>query len=203
MNGAVQHRHPEGNCYLEFRYQVVRVWQRPVESFLTGGLGTLPLAPVSSVSRDELPAVIRRMDERLQKESPPAKSAMLWAATYVLMGLRYPEELTQHLLAGVRAMKESVTYQAIIREGKEIGLTEGVVKGMAQGAVQEARRILLRQGRIRFGTPEPEATAALDAITDVAQLEELSERLLKVSSWAELLGQPSTKRKSNGKRRKA
>ena len=35
---------------LEFRYRLVRVWEQPAEFFLSGGLGTLPLAPVSAVA---------------------------------------------------------------------------------------------------------------------------------------------------------
>lgn len=72
-------------------------------------------------------------------------------------------------------MKESVTYQAIIEEGE------------AKGRVEEARRLLLRQGRIRFGSPDSSSEAALAALTDLDRLERLSEQLLQVSSWKELL----------------
>ena len=68
-------------------------------------------------------------------------------------------------------MKESVTYQAIVREGR----------------VEEARAILLRLGRRRFGPPSPEAEAVLAGITAIERLEALSERLLDVESWEELL----------------
>src|SRR5262245_57976819 len=37
--------------YLRFRYRVIRVWQLPVATLLSGGLGTLPLAPISAVTR--------------------------------------------------------------------------------------------------------------------------------------------------------
>lgn len=73
-------------------------------------------------------------------------------------------------------MKESVTYQAILEEG------------LTEGKVEKARKILLLQGRSRFGEPPPEAVATLDALTDVQKLEELTVPLLQVSSWQELLG---------------
>src|SRR5947209_7836756 len=73
--------------------------------------------------------------------------------------------------SGVSAMEESVSYQAIIRKGE----------------ATEARKILLLMGRSRFGDPSPEMVAALEAITDVNRLEELTVRLLQVSSWQELL----------------
>ena len=44
-------------------------------------------------------------------------------------------------------MRESSTIQAFIEEGRRKGLEEGLEEGRAG----EARKIILRQGRIRFG----------------------------------------------------
>jgi len=41
---------PDEPPYDLFRYQVIRVWQLPPEGLLRGGLGTLPLAPISAVT---------------------------------------------------------------------------------------------------------------------------------------------------------
>jgi predicted transposase YdaD len=183
MTGVVEHRRSDGYRYLFFEYDVVRTWQKPVEAVLTGGLGTLPMAPLADVSPSALPAVIRRMEERISQETSPADAGLLWTATYVLMGLRYSPALATQLLQGVRAMKESATYQAIIQEGREVGREEG----REEGRVEEARAILLRQGTKRFGPPAPQAQAALEAITAIDRLELMSERLLDVESWAELL----------------
>ena len=142
---------------------------------LAGGLGTLPLAPLADLSPPALPEVIRRMEARISQEVSPAEAGLLWTATYVLMGLRYSPELATQILQGVRAMKESATYQAIIEEGR------------VEGRVEEARAILLRQGTKRFGPPTPQTQAALDAITAIDRLELLSERLLDVENWDELL----------------
>ena len=76
-------------------------------------------------------------------------------------------------------MEESVTYQAIVRRGRE--------EGREEGRVQATRELLRRLGEKRFGPPPAAVQAALAAITDVAQLERLSERLLDVESWEELL----------------
>jgi predicted transposase YdaD len=182
MTGVVQHRLPWGDLYHEFRYQVVRAWQKPVEAVLSGGLGTLPLAPLSDVSRAALPGVIDRMKERIRREAPPDEAGLLWTATYVLMGLRYPENVTEQLLQGVRDMKESVTYQAILAEGR--------AEGLAQGRAAEARAILLRIGGKRFGPPSAQTRAAIEGVTSVERLELLTERLLDVESWDELLAEP-------------
>jgi hypothetical protein len=41
------------------------------------------------VTLNLLPDVIRRMEERIESEAPPEEAEMLWAATYLLMGLKY------------------------------------------------------------------------------------------------------------------
>src|SRR5207245_4906281 len=89
LNGVLQYELPNGRRYLEFRYDVARIWQEPVERLLTGGLGTLPLAPLSNVALNSLPEIVRRMSQRLDREASPSEVSSLWAATYVLMGLRF------------------------------------------------------------------------------------------------------------------
>jgi predicted transposase YdaD len=81
------------------------------------------------------------------------------------------------------AVKESATYQEIIREGMELG--------EAKGAINEARRVLLRQGRKKFGPPDDATLASLEALTDLGRLEELIDRILDASSWQQLLGNGS------------
>jgi predicted transposase YdaD len=164
--------------YLAFRYRVVRVWKLPVKAVLNAGLSVLPLAPISAVGENELPAVINRMSQRLHAEADPVTAAELWTATEVLLGLRYEAGLAERLLQGVRAMEESTTYQAIIEKGRQ------------QERPAEARRVLLRVGEDRFGTrPTREQQAAIDAITDADRLEELVVRAGHVRTWAGLLEQ--------------
>ena len=71
----------------------MKVWERPVEEILAGDLATLPLAPIARVSVGELPRIIQLMDERIEREASPAERPDLWAATFLLMGLIYPEVL--------------------------------------------------------------------------------------------------------------
>src|SRR5262249_47301504 len=118
LTGAGQSAFPGRRPHATWRYQVVRVWQLPAEKFLASGLGLLPLAPLSQVKRAELPALIRRMEERIRAEATPQEGGVLWTATKVLMGLRFPAKSVSHLLRGVHGMKESVTYQEIVGEGE-------------------------------------------------------------------------------------
>ena len=170
------------------RYTIVRVWQVPAKKWLSGGVGLLPLAPLGDVEAADLPVVIAMMKRRFAREAPQ-QAGELWSATYILMGLRYEQALIQTLLKGVPAMKESVTYQAILHEGKTLG------------EIEEAKRILVLQGRNRFGEPSAEALAALDAVTDVKKLEALSARLLEVKNWKDLLGENGSRRQRNRGRR--
>jgi predicted transposase YdaD len=188
LTGTYQQQMRGEPAYLTFTYQVIRVWELPVEPLLTGGPGLLPLAPISAVTEAQVPGVLRRMQERLSAATLAPEAGRLWTATYVLMGLRYKSGWVDHLLEGVGAMEESVTYQAIINKGR----------------VQELRRLLLLLGEDRFGPPDAQVTAAVEAISDVTKLERLAVRLLKAGSWVELLkpaprGPRPRKQPRNGK----
>ncbi len=68
-------------------------------------------------------------------------------------------------------MRESITYQMILDEGR----------------VEALQEVILSQGRKRFGPPDDATTATLTAIEDVDRLKFLSNRLHDVESWQELL----------------
>lgn len=79
-------------------------------------------------------------------------------------------------------MEESLTYQAILEEGRQRGRAEG----KAEGKAEEARMILLAVARKRFGPPSSRIEQWLDG-RNAEQLERLVERVLDVESWDELL----------------
>jgi predicted transposase YdaD len=182
LTGLLEDRLPDGFLYHQFRYNVVRVWELAVEDILSGDLATLPLAPISRVPTGELPRIIQLMDERIEREAKPDEKSALWTTTFLLMGLIFPEDLASTLLQGKNYMTESTTYQAILREGE--------AKGKAEGKAEEARRLLLRLGRKQFGPAPANFEAAIQAMTDVEKLEDLSERVLEVSSWDDLFNKP-------------
>jgi hypothetical protein len=62
--------------------------------------------------------------------------------------MRYADAFIRNAFEGVITMKESVTYQKVIRKDEAIG------------EAKEARKMLLLQGRSRFGEPPPDAVAA-------------------------------------------
>jgi hypothetical protein len=71
-------------------------------------------------------------------------------------------------------MRESTTYQYILDEGR----------------ADEARRILLRQGRQRFGAPTGATESAINGITDLERLERMSDHILQAADWQDLLATP-------------
>ncbi len=89
-------------------------------------------------------------------------------------------------------MRESTTYQAILREGRK--------EGREEGSLAEARKVLLLLGECRFGAPDAQSRAILQEIGDLKRLEELSVRLLAAANWHDLFAQPTPRRK-NGRRR--
>ena len=107
MTGLLQHRLPDGLIYHEFRYNVLRTWERPADEILAGGLATLPLAPLARVKENELPTVIQAMQQRLDREATKSQAGTLWTATFLLMGLNYFER-PHRPIAGRSAEHERV-----------------------------------------------------------------------------------------------
>jgi hypothetical protein len=70
-------------------------------------------------------------------------------------------------------MRDSTTYQAILRDGRIIG----------------GRRILIRLGTLKFGKPDSATLVTIEAIRDFELLEAMCERILdaNVRDWAEVL----------------
>jgi predicted transposase YdaD len=191
LTGVYERRFSDEEPYLTFRYQVVRVWQLAPGPLLTGGLALLPLAPISAVTEAELPGIIEQMGQRLRGRRGRKQAQVIWAAAYILLGLRYSPALSAQLFRGVMTMRESSTYQAILEEGR----VEGRQEGRTEGAVAEARRLLHLLGADAFGPPDAHATVAIDGINDLTRLEELVKRVRVAGSWQELLGQPAPGRR--------
>jgi predicted transposase YdaD len=183
--GTYERQMPDGRRTNWFGFEVVRLWQEEPESFLNADVALVPLAPLTDVAEEALPELVHKMAVRINSEPRP-QATKLWTATYLLMGLRYPDELIAHLLGGVQTMKESTTYQAILREGRN----EGLIEGRNEGRIDEARRLLLLQGTKRFGEPDATTMATFAAIQEIDQLESLSEQILdfNIKDWNGLLG---------------
>src|SRR5262249_55743055 len=160
-------------------FEIVRMWQRPVERILAGGVGTLPLAPLCQMPEgttleEALPGILRQIQERLARETTPEETARVMAATVVLTGLRVSREEAAKAFQGVRGMRESTTYQLILDEGR----------------VAAIQKVVLKLGTELFGPPGETEKTILSGLTDPDRLDRMSSRLLSVGGWQELLSTP-------------
>ena len=183
LNGVVNYAPRSGRGRMDFAYEVVPLWRRPVADLLAGPLGTTPLAMLGALPADlpvldALTVVAQRLSERLEREAPAEQARKLLTAAFLLTGLRVRREVAQQVFRGVSAMRDSDTYMMIIDEGREVGREE------------EAKSVILRQGKKRFGAADEAITTKLSAITDLERLHRLQEYLLDAASWQELLDTP-------------
>lgn len=179
LTGTVSYEGRPGRGELAFRFEILRLWEVPIDALLQGGLGTLPLAPLGQVHEGLVPeqvmsGAIARLRERIHSETPPPEAAKLVTAAYLLTGLRFPRLLTFQWFQGESAMKESDTYQYILE----------------QGGAKEAHKFLLRLGRKKFGEADENVRMMVESITDIERIERMGERVLDVASWQELLQTP-------------
>jgi predicted transposase YdaD len=97
------------------------------------------------------------------------------------MGWRYDAGQANEWLKGVWNMRESPSYQAVLKEGRNEGLIEG--------RVTEAQRLLLMLAGNRFGEPDEATRSAVEAIHDIDRLERMIKRVYDANlpDWGGLL----------------
>ncbi len=172
-------RSKKGRRIHTFEYDVVSVWQESVESFLAVP-GLSPLALLTDEAADDLPAAFDRFRQRLREPAiPDTVIPTLLTTSFSLCGLRHDATQIRELFMSLaQVLEDSTTYQWIISQG------------FARGEATEARKILLRIGRKRFGEPAESHRAALDGIVSLDRLEHLADRVIDATSWDDLLSTP-------------
>ena len=98
--------------------------------------------------------------------------------SYILLGLRYNDVEIGNAFQGVSKMRESTTYQAILREGRQEGLVTGIVTGKQESILQ----IL----RARFGSIPSELESKILQTNDVDKLKLALDESLRVVQPGEL-----------------
>jgi hypothetical protein len=157
-----------------FPFHVIRLWETPAETFLTGPLGMLPFAPIARVDLNAAAHVKLVIKDRLQHEATRSQRDILAAALVQLLALRYDDE--------------SINFWRDMMATLDISKTHLAEMFREEGRLEEKRADVLRMGRKKFAAPAPpEAKAAIEAITDLDRLNELIDRALDVSSWQDLL----------------
>jgi len=179
LNGVVSYSARPLRGRMNFGYETIPLWERPAEAFLAGELGLLPLAmlgrlPEEIPLEEALAGVAQRVIERLDRETATEQTRKLLTAAFVLTGMRVPRDIAREVFRGVRGMRESDTYLAIMDEGRE----------------EQSKRLILDLAQIRFGAAVEPVITRLNAISDIARLERVHHRILDASSWQDLLDTP-------------
>jgi len=191
LTGVYEVRAASGKRLHTFEYTVVRVWRESVDSFLTVP-GLTPLALLTDEAAADLPGAFERFRQTLREPMvPDSVVPTLLTTSFTLCGLRHDATLIRELYMSLsNILEDSTTYQWIISQGFAKGEARGEAKGKAEGKAEEARALLLLQGRKRFGEPTAGQREALSGVADLGHLERLALRLLDAGSWDELLAAP-------------
>jgi hypothetical protein len=179
MHGAIHYAPRPGRGSMAFSYEIVRLWEWPVDVLLAADLGVTPLAmlgrlPEELSLEDGLAAVAGRVVERLLNEAPPERARKLLTDAFLLTGLRVRRDVAARIFRGVRAMQESDTYLAILDEGRE----------------KHAKKTVLLVGEKRLGAPDESVKAQLAGITDLERLDRMILQAVTASGWQEILDTP-------------
>jgi len=152
------------------RYRVIRLWEQDPSPLLQDA-ALLPLASLAASA--EPVELLNRVALEVGKIEEVATRREIANCAQILAGLRFDESLIRQVFReGI--MRESVIYQAIVREGVEQGQMEGELA------------MVLRQLPRRIGPVAPELQLQIQALSQ-AQVEELGEALLDFSEAADLV----------------
>ena len=94
---------------MNHRFRVIRLWEQPVEAFLTAP-GLLPYAVLSQATNKE--EVLTRVVAQIQQVGDRRQESNLTAATGILAGLQLSQTVIDRLIRS-EIMRESVIYQQI------------------------------------------------------------------------------------------
>lgn len=161
---------------LEFRYEVFRIWEIPAEELLKRGPGVLPLSvlgalPPGTPVEEGIAEIVARLCRRVERSFDHETASHVLTSTFVLSGLRLNRERALDLFRRIRAVEESTTYQYILE----------------QGELKAVRRLVLRHGGRKLGTPGKKVKAAIQELEDLPRLERILDAVPTAASWDEVL----------------
>ncbi len=171
------------------RFEVIRLWEQPVTKFLEF-TGMLPFAIL--VNEGDKEQLLQDIAQKIDEIPEQKTRQIVGAATYVLAGLVLDKNIIKQILRR-DIMRESVTYQEILEEGRlegEVkGRKEGEVKGRKEGEIKGRKQclltIILRLLTRKFGNLPPKMHTRI-ARLQIPRLESLAEAILDFESVADL-----------------
>jgi hypothetical protein len=167
-----------------YRYNVKRLWEmNPAETLHS--CSTAIFAPLTRFPPEQLPAILQRMKDLITTQAKDEKTLVnLWGVTYCCMGLRYPAEQVNELLADVMPIVyRCPDTKGVLSDGYYMGRS----KGETEGALQATERWVHTLGNQRLGEPPAAVRQIVTGLRDLQRLEQLAARILKVDAWPEVL----------------
>lgn len=119
------------------RFQVIRLWEQQTDNFFQSP-GLLPFAVLSQ--SDNRTETLRQVAQQISQINDQRTQSNIAASAFILAGLVLNKDTIQQLLRR-ELMEESVTYQALMNEGRAEGLALGIEEGVRRVAIN-----LLREG---------------------------------------------------------
>ncbi len=150
-------------------YRVVRMWEQAPATFMANP-ALLPLATLTRT--DSAQTLLEQVARRVARIESREQRQNILSCADILAGLRYEKALIRQVFRE-EVMRESVTYQAILKEGRREGIQQG-----------EAA-IILRQLTRRIGIVDSSLQERIQRLS-ITQLEELGEALLDFTTAADL-----------------
>jgi predicted transposase YdaD len=186
MNG------PNGNI-LTFHYQVVRLWEEPVEEWLNAGQpALLPFVPLLKGATVEVIApAVQQIDAAIPSVLDRGNiiNYLLFFASRAFDAAELTKYLEDHNMLTEKYIVESPWYQYILhqgeeqgrrqgeeigrRQGEEIGRRQGEEIGQKQGETKGLREAVMTLAARRFPDIEREIETYIAAIDDPARLQEI------------------------------
>ena len=178
VTGSLIRKFHDGREYLRFEYEVIRVWELPAEPLMNGGFGELPLALLTDEATGRLKEFVERIDRKMRDANLSENDRQtVLTSGYILLGMRYDDGTIRSAYTGVTGMKESTTYQAILKEGRQEGLQEG--------KVIFAHDLLVGILKKRFGNLPAGVQERINSVSDPVRLEAAVHQAYQVASVAD------------------
>ncbi len=170
-------------------FELIRLWETEPRTLLQNA-GTIPFAVLAEAIDKK--KVLQEVANRIESLSNQQARRDIAAASYVLAGLTMSDNIIKQILRS-EMMRESVTFQAIlqegrqvgIQEGRQVGIQEGRQEGLQTGQIQGKREMLQRLLTRKFGTLPPQISIQVECLT-MPQLEDLAEAILDMQSLTDL-----------------
>jgi len=158
---------------IRFEFRLVKLWEIDGRELVEkGDVRLLPFVPLTRCGREEVLEADRRIYNSELERS--IKSDLLTALA-IFAGLKSGELMKELFERRRDIMIESPAYELIKREGLEEGIQRGIEIGIERGMLEDAKEMVLRAYRVRFGAVPRDIEEGISRMRSRATLASLLE----------------------------